>query len=83
VFGDEVEQPAGQLVVVDPSGLDVRCTVRILDGELIYAALTRNGLTPALFQKLKPLEVAACPFAKRKSDRWSAGLTAAKMVDCW
>jgi DNA ligase D-like protein (predicted ligase) len=59
------------------------------DGKLIYAARTRNGFTPAtraaLFKKLKPLEIAACPFAnlpEKKSGRWGAGLTAAKMADC-
>jgi len=59
------------------------------DGKLVYAARTRNGFTPAtraaLFKKLKPLEIATCPFAnlpEKKSGRWGAGLTAAKMVDC-
>jgi bifunctional non-homologous end joining protein LigD len=60
------------------------------DGDkLIYAARTRNGFTPAsreeLFKKLKPLEIADCPFAnlpERKSGRWGAGLTAAKMKEC-
>src|SRR5450432_3061860 len=57
--------------------------------KLIYAARTRNGFTPAsraeLFKKLKPLEIAECPFAnlpEKKAGRWGAGLTAAKMVDC-
>jgi DNA ligase D-like protein (predicted ligase) len=60
------------------------------DGDkLIYAARTRNGFTPAslveLFKKLKPLEIAECPFAnlpEGKSGRWGAGLTAAKMKEC-
>jgi DNA ligase D-like protein (predicted ligase) len=60
------------------------------DGDqLMYAARTRNGFTPAsrhaLFKKLKPLETHTCPFAnlpEKKSGRWGAGLTAAKMVDC-
>jgi len=59
------------------------------DDELVYAARTRNGFTPvvrqALFKKLKPLEIPECPFAnlpEKKSGRWGAGLTAAKMVDC-
>lgn len=58
-------------------------------GKLIYASRTRNGFTPAsrveLFKKLKPLETKECPFAnlpEKKSGRWGAGLTAAKMVDC-
>ncbi len=56
---------------------------------LIYAARTRNGFTPAsraeLFKKLKPLEIAACPFSnlpEKKAGRWGAGLTAAKMAEC-
>jgi ATP-dependent DNA ligase len=59
------------------------------DDKLIYAARTRNGFTPAtrvaLLKKLKPLEIKTCPFAnlpEKKSGRWGAGLTAAKMVDC-
>jgi DNA ligase D-like protein (predicted ligase) len=58
-------------------------------GRLIYAARTRNGFTPAvrqkLFEKLRPLEIAACPFAnlpEAKSGRWGQGLTAAKMKEC-
>jgi bifunctional non-homologous end joining protein LigD len=57
--------------------------------KLIYAARTRNGLTPGsrtgLFKELKALEVPDCPFAnlpEAKSGRWGAGLTAAKMKDC-
>ena len=56
---------------------------------LIYAARTRNGFTPALraqlFKKMKPLERKECPFAnlpERKGGRWGAGLTAAKMGEC-
>ena len=59
------------------------------DGKLMYAARTRNGFTPAsrvgLFKKLKPLEIAKCPFAnlpEKKAGRWGAGLTAAKMTEC-
>ena len=57
--------------------------------KLLYTARTRNGFTPAsrmaLFKKMKPLEVENCPFAnlpERKSGRWGAGLTAAKMSEC-
>jgi len=57
--------------------------------KLMYAARTRNGFTPAsrgeLFAKLKPLEVAECPFAnlpEKKAGRWGAGLTQAKMAEC-
>jgi DNA ligase D-like protein (predicted ligase) len=56
---------------------------------LIYSARTRNGFTPAsraeLFKKIKPLEIAECPFAnlpEKKAGRWGAGLTAAKMAEC-
>lgn len=56
--------------------------------KLIYAARTRNGLTPSsrteLFKKLKPLQIAECPFAnlaEKKAGRWGAGLTAAKMAE--
>jgi DNA ligase D-like protein (predicted ligase) len=58
-------------------------------GRLIYAARTRNGFTPAmrgqLFKKLRPLEIAECPFAnlpEEKSGRWGQGLTKAKMAEC-
>jgi bifunctional non-homologous end joining protein LigD len=56
---------------------------------LIYAARTRNGFTPAsrveLFKKLKPLEIKECSFAnlpEKKAGRWGTGLTAAKMAEC-
>ena len=56
---------------------------------LIYAARTRNGFTPAsrveLFKKMKPLEIKECPFAnlpEKNAGRWGAGLTAAKMAEC-
>ncbi len=59
------------------------------NGKLMYASRTRNGFTPAsrveLFKKLKPLETKECPFAnlpEKKSGRWGAGLTAAKMAEC-
>lgn len=58
-------------------------------GRLIYAARTRNGFTPALraelFKRIKPLQINDCPFAnlpEKKSGRWGAGLTAAKMQEC-
>src|ERR1700726_2021194 len=51
-------------------------------GNLIYAARTRNGFTPAsrvqLFKKIKPLEIEDGPFAnlpERKAGRWGVGLT--------
>jgi bifunctional non-homologous end joining protein LigD len=56
---------------------------------LIYAARTRNGFTPALradlMNKIRPLETPACPFSnlpEARAGRWSARLTAAKMADC-
>jgi bifunctional non-homologous end joining protein LigD len=59
------------------------------NGQLIYAARTRNGFTPAsrseLFKKLKPLETRERPFAnlpEKKAGRWGAGLTAEKMREC-
>jgi bifunctional non-homologous end joining protein LigD len=58
-------------------------------GQLIYAARTRNGFTPALreqlFKKFRPLEIAECPFSnlpETHSGRWGQGLTKAKMADC-
>jgi ATP-dependent DNA ligase len=55
----------------------------------MFAARTRNGFTPAsraeLFEKLKPLEIEACPFAnlpEKKAGRWGAGLMAEKMKEC-
>jgi bifunctional non-homologous end joining protein LigD len=58
-------------------------------GNLIYAARTRNGFTPKLraelMKKLKPLEIAKCPFSnlpETRAGRWGVGLTAAKMADC-
>jgi DNA ligase D-like protein (predicted ligase) len=58
-------------------------------GKLIYAARTRNGLTPAtragLMSRFKGLETEVCPFAnlpEPRSGRWGAGLTAAKMKEC-
>jgi ATP-dependent DNA ligase len=57
--------------------------------DLIYAARTRNGFTPKLraelLSKFKPLEISDCPFSnlpEKRSGRWGAGLTAAKMADC-
>jgi ATP-dependent DNA ligase len=59
------------------------------DGDVIYAARTRNGFTPAsraeLFRKLKPLEIEDCPFAnvpEKRAGQWGAGLPAKKMKEC-
>ena len=52
------------------------------DGQLRYAARTRNGFTPALraqlFRKFRGLETDVCPFAnlpETKGGRWGEGLT--------
>lgn len=59
------------------------------NGKLLYASRTRNGFTPALreqlFKKMKPLEIADCPFAnlpEGHGGRWGQGLTSAKMKNC-
>jgi DNA ligase D-like protein (predicted ligase) len=56
---------------------------------LVYVARTRNGFTPGvrqqLFRKFQQMEIAECPFVnlpEKKSGRWGAGLTAAKMKEC-
>jgi len=57
--------------------------------DLIYAARTRNGFTPAsreqLFHKFRGLEILDCPFVnlpEAHAGRWGQGLTAEKMRDC-
>jgi ATP-dependent DNA ligase len=57
--------------------------------ELIYAARVRAGLVPAtrraVFEKIKHLKAAKCPFAnlpELSDGRWGAGLTAEKMKEC-
>jgi bifunctional non-homologous end joining protein LigD len=59
------------------------------DKQLIYAARTRNGFTPAsrekLFRQFRGMEISECPFAnlpEARSGRWGQGLTAEKMKDC-
>jgi bifunctional non-homologous end joining protein LigD len=54
---------------------------------LLSAGKVRNGFTPALranlFEKLKPLIVARCPFANlpsSKSSHWGEGITAEEMT---
>jgi DNA ligase D-like protein (predicted ligase) len=85
---------AGQELVIggytpSPKNFDALVIGYYESGNLIYAARTRNGFTPAsraeLFKKLKLLEIKECPFAnlpEKKAGRWGAGLTAAKMVEC-
>ncbi len=74
---------------VHPSTFDALIFGYYEGSELMYAARTRNGFTPALRQALmkrfKGLEITECPFAnlpEKKSGRWGQGLTAAKMKDC-
>jgi DNA ligase D-like protein (predicted ligase) len=57
--------------------------------QLLYAARTRNGFTPALrasvFKKLRSIETSECPFVnlpEKKPGRWGQGLTAEKMKEC-
>jgi ATP-dependent DNA ligase len=57
--------------------------------ELFYVARTRNGFVPAsrrrVFEKLKPLVAAKCPFAnlpETRKARWGEALTAEKMKKC-
>ena len=57
--------------------------------DLMYAARTRNGFTPAsreqLFRKFRALEVSECPFVNLPEShpgRWGQGLTAEKMKEC-
>jgi bifunctional non-homologous end joining protein LigD len=57
--------------------------------DLIYAARVRAGLVPAtrreIFDKLKHLKTAECPFAnlpEAVAGRWGQGLTAEKMKEC-
>ena len=56
---------------------------------LMYAARTRNGFTPAsreqLFRKFRALEISECPFVNLPEShpgRWGQGLTAEKMKEC-
>ena len=85
---------AGQELVIggytpSPKNFDALIIGYYESSKLIYAARTRNGFTPAsrveLFKKLRPLEIAACPFAnlpEARAGRWGQGLTDAKMRDC-
>ena len=54
--------------------------------ESVYPPITNSWpRLVRIFKKIKPLGVAACPFAnlpEKKSGRWGAGLTAAKMAEC-
>ena len=57
--------------------------------DLMYAARTRNGFTPAsreqLFRRFRGLEISHCPFVnlpEAHPGRWGQGLTAEKMKEC-
>ncbi len=85
---------AGQELVIggyspSPKNFDA-LVIGYYDGlDLIYAARTRNGFTPAsrpeLSKQPKTLEIRECPFAnlpEKRAGRWGAGLTASKMAEC-
>ena len=72
-----------------PKNFDALVIGYYQDGKLMYAARTRNGFSSAsraeLFKKIKPLEIAECPFAnlpENKAGRWGTGLTVSKMAEC-
>jgi bifunctional non-homologous end joining protein LigD len=57
--------------------------------DLVYAARTRNGFTPAirarLSQRFRELEIPYCPFVnlpEPRGGRWGQGLTKEKMANC-
>ena len=59
------------------------------EGKLLYASRTRNGFTPRLraelMKRFQALETNVCPFVnlpEKRTGRWGAGLTAAKMAVC-
>jgi DNA ligase D-like protein (predicted ligase) len=59
------------------------------DKQLRYAARVRAGFVPLtrrqVFQRIKPLETAKCPFVnlpEKDAGRWGLGLTAEKMKEC-
>jgi hypothetical protein len=58
------------------------------DKQLHYAARVRAGFVPLtrrqVFEKIKPLETAKCPFVnlpEKDAGRWGQGLTAEKMKE--
>jgi DNA ligase D-like protein (predicted ligase) len=70
-------------------GLDSIIVGYYRNDELIYVARVRNGFVPAsrrqLFEKLRPLVKADCPFAnlpETHRSRWGEGLTADDMKKC-
>jgi DNA ligase D-like protein (predicted ligase) len=85
---------AGQEFVVGgftpgPHGLDAIIVGYYRGKDLVYVARTRNGLVRAsrrgVFQRLKPLITAACPFVnlpETRKARWGEALNAEKMKKC-
>jgi bifunctional non-homologous end joining protein LigD len=70
-------------------GLDSIIVGYYRNDELIYVARVRNGFVPAsrrqLFEKLRPLVKADCPFVnlpETHRSRWGEGLTADDMKKC-
>jgi bifunctional non-homologous end joining protein LigD len=58
-------------------------------GQLRFAAKTRNGFTPAsrnqVFKRLQSVPTGTCPFVnlpEKKPGRWSQGITAEKIGEC-
>jgi bifunctional non-homologous end joining protein LigD len=75
-------------VYASPKNFDA-LVIGYYDGpNLIYAARTRNGFTPAsraeLFKKIKPLEIAECPFAnlpEKKAGLWGRRTDCSEMEE--
>jgi bifunctional non-homologous end joining protein LigD len=70
-------------------GLDAIIVGYYRGKELVYVARVRNGFVPAsrhqLFEKLKGLVIADCPFVnlpEKRQSRWGLGLTAEEMKKC-
>jgi bifunctional non-homologous end joining protein LigD len=71
------------------NGIDAILVGYYSDKGLIYVAKVRNGFVPAsrreVFQKLRRLVVAKCPFVnlpEKRPSRWGEGLTAEGMKEC-
>jgi len=72
-----------------PHGIDAIIVGYHGDGGLTYVARIRNGFVPAsrrrVFEKLRPLGRAECPFVnlpETRQTRWGEALTAEKMKKC-
>jgi DNA ligase D-like protein (predicted ligase) len=71
-----------------PNGVDALLVGYYDGGELRFAAKVTAGFTPRLRQdvlaRLRPLQVARCPFSglpSSKSDHWGAGITKEQMLE--